>query len=123
MGSTDVIDKAKKEITDIQAKKNSKSQQKKEKRAQINYNNFKRQRNEILHWLVVISTHIGKFNQYFVDDPIGNTNSKIQEFVEKKPEKANQVARDPVYEEEEKHVQDKAKMEKKEQRKVFHFHS
>ena len=51
----DVIDKAKKELMDIQAKKISKSQQKKEQRAQINYNNFKRQRNEILGWLIVIS--------------------------------------------------------------------
>ena len=32
-GITDVVDKAKKELTDIQAKTNSKSQQKKEKRA------------------------------------------------------------------------------------------
>ena len=50
--------------------------------------------------LIVISTHIGKVNQYFVDDPTGNTDSKIQEFVEKK-QKANQVAQDLVHEEEE----------------------
>ena len=79
----DAIDKAKKELTDIQAKKVSKSQRRKEKRAQINYNNLRRQRNEILGWLIVISTHIGRVNQYFVDDPTGNTDSKIQEFVEK----------------------------------------
>ena len=60
----------------------------------------------------MISTHIGKVNQNLVDDPAGNTDSKIQEFVEK-TEKANQVAQDLGHEEEEKHAQEEAKMEKK----------
>ena len=97
--SMDVINKAKKELIDIQVKKNFKSQQKKEQRVQINYNNLKRQRNEILGWLIVISTHIGRASLYFVDDPIGNTDSKIQEFVEK-TEKENLAAVTRVHEEE-----------------------
>ena len=59
-GSMDVIDHAKKELMDIQSKKVTKSQQKKEHRAQIKYNNLKRQSNEVLARLIVISTHIGK---------------------------------------------------------------
>ena len=42
-----VIDQAKKELTDIQSKKVTKGQQKK-CRAQIKYNNLKRQRDEVL---------------------------------------------------------------------------
>ena len=64
-------------------------------------------------WIgIVISTYMGKVNQYFVDDPTNNTDSKIQEFIAK-TKKANQVARDLVHEEEEKHAQEEAKMEKK----------
>ena len=54
------MDQAKKELMDIQSKKVTKSQQKKERRAQIKYNNFKRQGNEVLARLIVIITHIGK---------------------------------------------------------------
>ena len=119
--SIDVIDQAKKELTDIQAKKVTKSQQKKECRAQIKYNNFKRQRNEVLARLIVISTHIGKHGQYFVHDPAGNTKSKHKEFVEK-AKKANQVAQTLVHEEEQKHAQEEAKLEKqKKGTKVVHF--
>ena len=63
--------------------------------------------------LIIRSIHIGKVNQYFVDDPTSNTDSKIQEFVEK-TEKANQAAQDLVHEEEEKCAQEEAKMDKKE---------
>ena len=113
--------KQKKELTDIQSKKATKSQQKKEPRAQIKYNNFKRQGNEVLARLIVISTHIGKCDQYFVQDPMGNTESKHKEFVEK-AEKANQVAQALVHEEEQKHAQEEAKLEKqKKGTKVVHF--
>ena len=64
--SIDVIDQAKKELMDIQSKNVTKSQQKKECRALLKYNNLKRQRNEVLARLIVISTHIGKRDQYFV---------------------------------------------------------
>ena len=101
------MDQAKKELMDIQSKKVTKSQQKKECRAQIKYNNLKRQRNEVLARLIVISTHIGKCDQYFVQDPMGNTESKCKEFVEK-VEKANQVAQTLVLEEEQKHAQEEA---------------
>ena len=78
---------------DIQSKKVTKSQQKKECRAEIKYNNVKRQRNEVLARLIVISTHIGKHDQYFVQDPMGNTKSKHKEFVEK-AKKENQGSPD-----------------------------
>ena len=73
----DVIDKAKKELTGIQAKKISIVRKGRKKGCRLIITIKKRQRNEILGWLIVISTHIGKVNQYFVDDPTGNTNSKI----------------------------------------------
>ena len=63
--------------------------------------------------LIVIRTHIGKVNQYFVDNPTSNTDSKIPEFVEK-TEKENLAVQDLVHEEEEEHAQEEAKMEKKE---------
>ena len=106
---------------DIQSKKVTKSQQKKECRAQIKYNNLKIQRNEVLARLIVISTHIGKHDQYFVQDLMGNTESKCKEFVEK-AEKANQVAQTLVHEEEQKHAQEEAQLEKqKKGMKVVHF--
>ena len=106
---------------DIQSKKVIKSQQKKEHRAQIESNNLKRQRNEVLARLIAICTHIGKHNQYFVQDPMGNIESKCKEFVEK-VEKANQVAQTLVQEEEQKCAQEEAKLEKqKKGMKVVHF--
>ena len=106
-----MIDQAKKELTDIQSKKVTKSQQKKECRAQIKCNNLKRQSNEVLARLIVISPHIGKHDQYFVQDPVGNTESKHKEFVEK-AKKPNQVAQTLVHEEEQKHAQEEVKLEK-----------
>ena len=105
---------------DIQSKKVTKSQQKKERRAQIKYNNLKRQRYEVLARLIVISTHIGKHDEYFVQDPTGNTESKHNEFVEK-AKKVNQVAQTLVHEEEQKHAQEEAKLEKQKKGKVVHF--
>ena len=117
----DVIDQAKEELMDIKSKKVTKSQEKKECRAQIKYNKFKRQRNEVLARLTVICTHIGKCDQYFVQDPMGNTESKCKEFVEK-AKKANQVAQTLMHEEEQKCAQEEAKLEKqKKGMKVVHF--
>ena len=116
-----VIDQAKKELMDIQSKKVTKSQKKKEHRVQIKYNNFKRQRDEVIARLIVISTHIGKHDQYFVQDPTGNTKSKHKEFVEKS-EKANQIAQTLAHEEEQKCAEEEAKLEKqKKGMKVVHF--
>ena len=116
-----VIDQAKKELTDIQSKKVTKIQQKKKHRAQIKYNNLKRHRDEVLARLIVMSTHIGKHDQYFVQDPTGNTESKHKEFVEK-AKKANQVAQTVVHEEEQKCAQEEAELEKqKKGMKVVHF--
>ena len=71
-------------------KRATKHQQKQERKAQIQYKDLKRQRNEVLARLVVISTHIGKHEQYFVDDPMGKMDTKQKEYVEK-IEKANKV--------------------------------
>ena len=106
---------------DIQSKKVTKSQQNKERRAPIKYNNLKRQWDEVLARVIVISTHIGKRDQYFVQDPMGNTKSKHKEFVER-AKKANQVAQTLVHEEEQKCAQQEAKLEKqKKGTKVVHF--
>ena len=67
--STDVFDEAEKDLKHIQAKKATKFQQKKEKKVQIKFNTLKRERNKVLAQLYVISSHIGKCDIYFVDDP------------------------------------------------------
>ena len=65
--------------------------------------------------------HIGKHEQYFVDDPMGKTNTKQKEYVEKN-EKANKVVQALMYEEDQRHAQEEAKKEKQRQRrKVVHF--
>ena len=116
-----VIDQAKKELMDIQSKTVTKSQQKKECRAQIKCNNLKRQRDEVLARLIVISTHIGKHDQYSIQDPKGNTKSKHKEFVEK-VERVNQVTQTLVHEEEQKHAKEETKLEKqKKGTKVVYF--
>ena len=74
--SADVFNEAEKNLKQIQAKKATKFQQKKEKKVQIKFNTLKRQRNEVLAQLYVISSHIGKRDEYFVDDPTGNTSAK-----------------------------------------------
>ena len=57
--SADVFNEAEKDLKQIQAKKATKFQQKKEKKVQIKFNTLKRQRNEVLVQLYVISSHIG----------------------------------------------------------------
>ena len=70
--SANVFDEAEKDLKQIQAKKATKFQQKKEKKAQIKFTTLKRQRNEVLARLYVVSSHIGKHDVYFVDDPTSN---------------------------------------------------
>ena len=81
--SANVFDEAEKDLKQIQAKKATKFQQKKEKKAQIKFNTLKRQRNEVLARLYVISSHIGKCDVYFVDDPTGNTSAKEKDKAQK----------------------------------------
>ena len=59
--SADVFNEVEKNLKRIQAKKATKFQQKK---VQIKFNTLKRQRNEVLARLYVISSHIGKCNVY-----------------------------------------------------------
>ena len=94
--SDNAFDQVKRDLATIQAKRATKHQQKQESKAQIQYNDLKRQRNEVLARLVVISMHIGKHEQYFVDDPTGKTDTKEKEYVEKS-KKANKVAQALVH--------------------------
>ena len=110
-----------KNLKQIQAKKATKFQQKKEKKAQIKFNTLKRQRNEVLARLYVISSHIGKCDVYFVDDPIGNTSAKEKDKAQK-IEQAKMAAQVLVHEEEQRCAQEQAKKEKqKKGKKVVHF--
>ena len=109
--SADVFDEAEKDLKQIQAKKATKFQQKKEKKAQIKFNTLKRQRCEVLARLYVISSHIGKHDIYFVDDPTGNTSAKEKDKAQK-IELAKMAAQALVYEEEQRRAQEQAKKEK-----------
>ena len=65
--------------------------------------------------------HIGKYEQYFVDDPMGKTDTKQKEYVEK-IEKANKVVQALVHEEDQRCAQEEAKKEKQKQgRKVVQY--
>ena len=101
-------------------KRATKHQQKQARKAQIQYKDLKRQRNEVLARLVVISSHIGKHEQYFVDDPMGKMDTKQKEYVEK-IEKANKVVQALVHEEDQRCAQEEAKKEKTKGRKVVDF--
>ena len=71
--------------------------------------------------LYVISSHIGKCDVYFVDDPTGNTSAKEKDNA-KKIEQAKLAAQVLVHEEEQRHVQEQAKKEKQRKgKKVVHF--
>ena len=94
-----------KNLKQIQAKKATKFQQKKEKKVQIKFNTLKRQRNEVLARFYVISSHIGKCDIYFVDDPTGNTSAK-EEGKAKKIEQTKMAAQVLVHEEEQRRAQE-----------------
>ena len=119
--SENAFDQVKRNLGAIQVKRATKHQQKQEQKAQIQYKDLKRQRNEVLARLVISSMHIGKHEQYFVDDPMGTTDTKQKEYVEK-IKKANKVVQALVHEEDQRCAQDEAKKEKQKQgRKVVHF--
>ena len=115
--SADAFHEVEKDLKQIQAKKATKFQQKKEKKVQIKFNTLKRQRNEVLAQLYVISSHTGKCDVYFVDDPTGNTSAKAQ-----KIKLAKMAAQALVHKEEQRHAQEQAKKEKQRKgKKVVHF--
>ena len=58
--------------------------------------------------------HIGKHEQYFVDDPMGKTDTKQKEYVEK-IEKANKVVQALMHEEDQRCAQEEVKREKQKQ--------
>ena len=119
--AADVFDEVEKDLKQIQTKKATKFQQKKEKKAQIKFNTLKRQRNKVLARLYVISSHIGKHDVYFVDDPTGNTSAKEKNKAQK-IELAKMAAEAFVHEEEQRHAQEQAKKEKQRKaKKVVHF--
>ena len=116
--SADVFNEEEKNLKQIQAKKVTKFQQKK---AQIKFNTLKRQRNEVLARLYVISSHIGKRDEYFVNDPTGNTSAKEKDKAQK-IEQAKTAAQVLVHKEEQRHAQEQAKKEKQRKgKKVVHF--
>ena len=112
--SENAINQAKRYLAAIQAKRATKHQQNLERKAQIQFNYLKRQRNEVLARLVIISMHIGKQEQYFVDDPTGKTDTKQKEYLEK-IEKANKAAQALVHEEDQRHAQEEVKKKKQKQ--------
>ena len=119
--SANVFDEAEKDLKQIQAKKATKFQQEKEKKEQIKFNTLKRQRNEVLAQLYVISSHIGKHDIYFVDDPTSNTCAKGKDKAQKM-ELAKMAAQALVHEDEQRHAQEQAKKEKQRKgKKVVHF--
>ena len=119
--SADVFDEMVKDLKQIQAKKATKFQQKKEKKVQIKFNTLKRQRNEVLARLYVISSHIGKCDVYFIDDPTGKTSAKEKDKAQK-IKLAKMAAQALVHEEEQRHAQEQAKKEKQRKgKKVVHF--
>ena len=119
--SADVFNEAEKDLKQIQAKKATKFQQKKEKKAQIKFNTLKRERNEVLARLYVISSHIGKCDIYFIDDPTGNTSAKEKDKAQK-IELAKMAAQALVHEEEQRHAQEQTTKEKQRKgKKVVHF--
>ena len=119
--SADVFHELEKDLKQIQAKKATKFQQKKEKKMQIKFNTLKRQRNEVLAQLYVISSHIGKRDIYFVDDPTGNTSAKEKDKAQK-IKLAKMAAQALVHKEEQRHAQEQAKKEKQRKgKKVVHF--
>ena len=119
--SADVFNEAEKNLKQIQAKKATKFQQKKEKKAQIKFNTLKRQRNKVLARLYVISSHIGKCDKYFVDDSTGNTSAKEKDMAQK-IKQAKMAAQVLLHEEEQRCAQEQAKKEKQRKgKKVVHF--
>ena len=119
--SADVFNEVEKNLKQIQAKKATKFQQKKEKKVQIKFNTLKIQRNKVLAQLYVISSHIGKCDVYFVDDRTDNTSAKEEDKAQK-IEQAKMAAQVLVHEEEWRHAQEQAKKEKQRKgKKVVHF--
>ena len=88
---------------------------------QIKFNTLKRQRNKVLAGLYVISSHIGKRDEYFVDDPTGNTSAK-EKGKAQKIKQAKTAAQVLVHEEEQRCAQEQAKKGKQRKgQKVVHF--
>ena len=71
--------------------------------------------------LYVISSHIGKCDIYFVDDPTGNTSAKEKDKAQK-IEQAKMAAQVLVHKEEQRCAKEQGKKEKQRKRKkVVHF--
>ena len=71
--------------------------------------------------MYVISSHIGKCDLYFVDNPTGNTSAKEKDKAQK-IELAKMAAQALVHEEEQRHAQEQGKKEKQRKgKKVVQF--
>ena len=62
----------------IKAKKFSKKQQRKEKKAQTSFNHLKRLHDEALARLALISKQVGRYEDMFCEDPQGRTENRDQ---------------------------------------------
>ena len=69
--------------------------------------------------MYVISSHTGKHDVYFVDDPTGNTSAKEKDKAQK-INLAKTAAQALVHEEEQRHAQEQAKKQRK-GKKAVHF--
>ena len=69
--------------------------------------------------MYVISSHIGKCDVYFVDDPTGYRSAKEKDKA-KKIKQAKMAAQALVHEEEQRHAQEQAKKDKQRKGKKVH---
>ena len=76
--TADNYDNAKASLEAIKAKKLSKKQQRKEKKAQTSFNHLKRLRDEALARLALISKQVGRYEEMFCEDPQTRTENRDQ---------------------------------------------
>ena len=102
----------------IKAKKFSKKQQRKEKKAQTSFNHLKQLRNEALARLALISKQVGRYEEMFCEDPQGRTENRDQNIF-KEYKEAKKLGDTLVHKEaERKHAQEE---KQKKRMKVVNF--
>ena len=87
--TADDYDNAKASLEAIKAKKFSKKQQRKEKKAQTSFNHLKQLRDEALARLALISKQVGRYEEMFCEDPKGKTENRDQNIFKESKEAKN----------------------------------
>ena len=87
--TADDYDNAKASLEAIKAKKFSKKQQRKEKKAQTSFNHLKWLRDEALARLALISKQVGRYEEMFCEDPQGRTENRDQNIFKESKEAKN----------------------------------